>query len=411
MKLSYIILCCCLIFGNAERIYSQSLDSLIQEAYDNNIELQILEKQYQSRLQVVLQIAPRPDPELGIGLYPLPVETRLGTQLSRISAIQMLPQKGMVEAQKGLAAAKAQPIIEQINAQKLELAYQVKMAWLQVYELDKSRVVMQRNLQILESLENLALVKVETGKASPADVLMVQLQIQNLKNEILVLKKLREKPLADLKSILNRPALIDIEITDSLTFATLMYQKDSLLNIIKDHHPTLKLIELQQEVAKHTILVNTLKEKPTFGIGLDYMTVFSRQDADPIGNGRDIVQLRGTVKIPLYKDQYEAKRQEERLKIEALELQKQNTAEQYWAIIDKAYTDYETAQLRLDLYKQQIATTRTAIDFLKGAYSVNGQKFEELLRLEKAITDYDLMILKAIVNSHQAKVLIDKFLK
>lgn len=411
MKLSYIILCCCLIFGNAERIYSQSLDSLIQEAYDNNIELQILEKQYQSRLQVVLQIAPRPDPELGIGLYPLPVETRLGTQLSRISAIQMLPQKGMVEAQKGLAAAKAQPIIEQINAQKLELAYQVKMAWLQVYELDKSRVVMQRNLQILESLENLALVKVETGKASPADVLMVQLQIQNLKNEILVLKKLREKPLADLKSILNRPALIDIEITDSLTFATLMYQKDSLLNIVKDHHPTLKLIELQQEVAKHTILVNTLKEKPTFGIGLDYMTVFSRQDADPIGNGRDIVQLRGTVKIPLYKDQYEAKRQEERLKIEALELQKQNTAEQYWAIIDKAYTDYETAQLRLDLYKQQIATTRTAIDFLKGAYSVNGQKFEELLRLEKAITDYDLMILKAIVNSHQAKVLIDKFLK
>ena len=184
-----------------------------------------------------------------------------------------------------------------------------------------------------------------------------------------------------------------------------------LINPTKDHHPTLKLIELQQEVAKHTIIVNTLKEKPTFGIGLDYMTVFSRQDADPIGNGRDIVQLRGTVKIPLYKDQYEAKRQEERLKIEALELQKQNTAEQYWAIIDKAYTDYETAQLRLDLYKQQIATTRTAIDFLKGAYSVNGQKFEELLRLEKAITDYDLMILKAIVNSHQAKVLIDKFLK
>lgn len=411
MKLFKIIIFSLLIFGSLGKVYAQSLDSLTQEAYTNNLELQILEKQYQSKLQLALQIAPRPDPEAGIGVFPLPVETRLGAQVTRLSATQMLPQKGMVEAKKALANAKAQPILEQINARKLDLVYQVKTAWLQVYELDKSREIIQRNIRFLKSLEALALVKVETAKANPADVLQVQLKIQALQNELLILKKQREKPLADLKRVLNRSQAVAITVTDSLEFSVLMYQKDSLLANIQANHPMIKMYELQQEISKRAIEVNALKDQPTFGIGLDYITVIGRNDADPVGNGRDIVQLRGMVKIPLYKSQYEAKKQEELIKIEALELQKENTADQFMAVIEKAYTDYEMAQLRINLYEQQIKTTQAAIDILKGAYSVDGRKFEELLRLEKEMIDYDLMILKAVVSSHRAKILIERFLK
>ena len=406
--MKYIIIITLLIVGQA--VYAQSLDNLIQEAHTNNLELQILQKQYEAKLQLAPQIAPRPDPEAGLGVFPLPVETRLGAQVTRLSATQMFPQKGMVNAKKALADAKAQPILEQINARKLDLAYQVKMAWLQVYELDESRKIIQRNIRFLKSLEALTLVKVETNKANPADVLQVQLKIQWLENELLILEKQREKPLADLKRVLNKEENAAIEITDSLEFSVLMYQKDSLLANIQANHPMMKMYELQQEISKRTIDINALKNQPTFGVGLDYITVIGRNDADPTGNGRDIIQLRGTVKIPLYKDQYEAKKQEELLKIEAIELQKENTTDQFMAIIEKAYVEYETAQLRLKLYEQQIETTQAAIDILKGAYSVDGRKFEELLRLEKELIDYDLMILKAIVKSHQAKITIERFI-
>lgn len=410
MKLFKIIIFSLLIFGSLEKVYAQSLDSLIQEAYTNNLELQILEKQYQSKLQLAPQIAPRPDPEAGIGVFPLPVETRLGAQVTRLSATQMLPQKGMVAAKKALADAKAQPILEQINARKLELAYQTKTAWLQVYELDKSREIIQRNIRFLKSLEALALVKVETAKANPADVLQVQLKIQALQNQLLILEKQREKPLADLKRVLNRSEEVTMTITDSLEFSVLMYQKDSLMADIQTNHPMMKMYELQQEISKRAIEVNALKDQPTFGVGLDYITVIGRNDATPTGNGRDIVQLRGMVKIPLYKSQYEAKKQEELIKIEALELQKENTTDQFMAVIEKAYTDYEMAQLRINLYEQQIKTTQAAIDILKGAYSVDGRKFEELLRLEKEMIDYDLMILKAVVSSHRAKITVERFI-
>lgn len=390
--------------------FAQSLDSLINEAQTNNLELQILQKQYEAKLQLAPQIAPRPDPEIGVGVFPLPVETRLGAQVTRLSATQMFPQKGMVDAKKSLANAQTQPILEQINARKLDLAYQVKTAWLQVYELDESRKIIQRNIRFLKSLEALAKVKVETGKGNPADILRMQLQIQALENELLILAKQREKPLTDLKRVLNRKENVAIEITNSLEFSTLMYQKDSLFANIQSNHPMMKMYELQQEIAKRTIEVNALKDQLTFGVGIDYISVTERNDAMPTGNGRDIVQLRGTVKIPLYKDQYEAKKQEELLKIEALELQKENTIDQFMAVIEKAYTDYETAQLRMNLYKKQIQVTKAAIDILKAAYSVDGRNFEELLRLEKELIDYDLMILKAVVQSHYAKVEIERFI-
>ncbi|MFT6149570.1 MAG: outer membrane protein TolC [Saprospiraceae bacterium] len=390
--------------------FTQPLDSLISMTFANNLDLQILDKQYKSKLQLALQIAPRPDPELGVGVFPLPVETRLGAQIARVSATQMFPQKGMVNAKKALADAQAQPILEQITARKLDLTYQVKIAWLKVYELDKSCEIIGRNSRILKSLEALALIKVEIGKANPADVLQVQLNLQMLENERLILQKQREKPLADLKRILNKDEPTEITIIDSLEFSVLRYQKDSLLAAIQVHHPMVKMYGLQQEVSKKTIEVNALKGQPTFGVGLDYITVIGRSDAEVQGNGRDIIQLRGMVKIPLYKSQYKAKAQEELLKIEALELQKEHITDQFMAVIEKAYVDYETAQLRLNLYRQQIRTTKAAIDFLEAAYSVDGRKFEELLRLEKSLIDYDLMILKAIVKSHQAKIMVEQFI-
>lgn len=389
--------------------FAQSLDDLIQTAYSNNLEIKILDKQYQSKQQLSGQIALRPDPELGVGVFPLPVETRLGSQVVRLSATQMFPQKGMVAAKKDLANVMGEPILEQLNVRKLELAYRVKMAWLQVYELDESRNIAERNIRFLKSLEALALVKVETGKGNPADVLRVQLKIQALENQLLLLKKQREKPLAELRQILNSDAVLDVTITDSLEFSTLIFQKDSLLADIQANHPMIKMFALQQEIAKQEIAVNALKDKPTFGVGLDYITVIARNDAAPQGNGRDIIQLKGTIKIPLYKSQYEAKKQEELLKIEALELQKENAADQFLAMIEMAYTDYELAQLKMDLYKKQIKTTKAAIDFLTSAYSVDGRNFEELLQMEKELIDYDLLMLKAIVESHRAKVLVERF--
>ena len=93
-----------------------------------------------------------------------------------------------------------------------------------------------------------------------------------------------------------------------------------------------------------------------------------------------------------------------------MDVKKAEVLSRFMAVIDKAQTDYEMAQLRVDLYNKQIAITQSAINILESEYSAKGNSFDELLRLEKELIDYDLKILKAIVQSHQAKNQIEKFI-
>ena len=122
------------------------------------------------------------------------------------------------------------------------------------------------------------------------------------------------------------------------------------------------------------------------------------------------MQLRASVKIPLYKKKYEAKEREENLKIAALTDRKSDILNRFEATIEQAYTDYQTAQLRVELYQQQIEITKAAINILQTNYSSMGNGFDELLRLEKELIDYDLKMLKAIVQSHIAKSSIERFI-
>ncbi len=172
----------------------------------------------------------------------------------------------------------------------------------------------------------------------------------------------------------------------------------------------MNLYALQQEVARQSIALNNLHSKPSLGVGADYIYVRKRSDAEPASNGRDIVQLRGSIKIPLNKDQYDAKEREEQLRIALLEDKKINSSKQFLAVIEQAYTNYETARLNVELYQEQIKITKGAIQILESDYSASGKRFDELLTLHQALINYEEQILKAIVQSHLAKAKIERYI-
>lgn len=389
---------------------AQSLDDLMEKTVSENLELKILEQEYLGALEKAPQVDQLPDPEVGIGLFPLPVETRLGAQVARLSATQMFPWFGTLDNKADLENTKAKALYEKMGAQQLNLFYELKTAYFRLYEVKQSQSIVQRSIVLFEALERLALSKVESGKATTADVLRTQLKIEELKQELEILEAAKTKPTVTINQILNRSLETPIVITDSLSFAQLPFDKDTLTNNIQENHPMLHMFELQQEVARKAISLNNLNSKPSFGIGLDYIIVNQRSDANPANNGRDILQLRASVKIPLNKKKYNAKQAEENLKIATLENKKADILSLFNTTIEKAYADYHTAQLKMDLYKRQIEITQAAINILESEYSVKGSNFDELLRLEKELIDYDLKTLKAIVQSHLAKSVIERFI-
>ncbi len=410
MKNKPIITCFFLLLAWPLITQAQSLEELLSAAVENNLELKVLEKEYLAALEKAPQVSQMPEPEVGAGSFPFPVETRLGPQYFRLSATQMLPWFNSLDSKKDLELAKAKALYERIGARQLELAYEVKLSYYRLYETQQSQVIIRRNLALLESLERLALSKVESGKSTAADVLTVQLKTEELKKELKILEASKIAPTAAINQLLNRDLTTPIIITGSLSYGVLEFNKDALLADIEATHPMLRMFELQQDISRQSISLNELNGKPSFGVGMDYIMVGKRNDAEPLNNGRDIIQLRASVKIPLYREQYDAKEREENLRIDALEIKKEDLLARFSIAIEKAYAEYEIARLKMELYKKQIEITEAAIRILQTEYSAQGSNFGELLRLEKELIDYDLKMLKAVVQSYVALSSIERFI-
>ncbi|MCB9290728.1 MAG: TolC family protein [Lewinellaceae bacterium] len=393
-----------------QQMNAQPLENLLAAADSANLELKALYQDYLAALEKAPQVSQLPEPEAGLGVFPLPVETRLGPQWVRLSATQMFPWKGTLEARKDVALAMAKAQYEKIAASRLNLHYQAKQAYFQLYELDKRQQILQRSIKIFRTLESIATSRVEAGKANLADVLRIQIRIRGLEEELNVLENQKEKPLAAINQLLNRPEQSPVTLVDTLPLAEPPYERAALLNDIQEGHPMLRMFALQQEVARRSIELNVLEGKPSFRVGLDYIAVGKRSDADPVNNGRDILSPRVGVRIPLYREKYRAKEQEEELKIQALETRKQDLFLQFRSAIEQAYADLEDGEIKYRLYQEQKATTTSAIELLLAAYSNEGASFIDLLQLEDQLVQYDLMALSAVVKTQEAQAKVERYI-
>ncbi len=303
----------------------------------------------------------------------------------------------------------AEASFEQIAMWEWEIRYQLERAYYSLYELETSQDIIQENLQLLGSLKEVTEAKVANGVASLADVLRIDLDLQGYAKEMEILEAKKRKPLIQINQLLNRSFDTPIQIDSGLSFNSLSFNQDSLLVAIHSKHPQLRTLGIQQEASRAAIQLNEKEAKPAFGIGLDYLWVDPREDVFPTNNGRDAIQLKAMFSLPLSRNSYQAKEQEERFKIEAFENQKEELSSRFVSLIEQALADYESARLMYELYTQQIETTQAAIRILETAYSNEGKSFEELLDLERVLLEYELKQLNAIVMSYMARAEIGRY--
>jgi outer membrane protein TolC len=392
------------------QLAAQPLESLLVQADSANLELRALYLEYQAALEKAPQVSQLPDPEAGLGLFVLPVETRLGPQWVRLSATQVFPWKGALKARKDLVLVMAEAQYQKVEATRLNLHYQVRKAWYEYYELEQRQAILAERLGLYESLEALATTRVAAGKADLSDVLRIQLRIREIETEILQLRIRQRKPLATINQLLARPEGSPLAIHDTLPLADFPYDPPSLLDSIGESHPLLRIYALQQEAARQSIEVNRLEGMPSFAVGLDYIAVGKRADADPLHNGRDILGPRVGVRVPLYRDKYKAREQEERLRIEALEVRRTDQLLQFRAAIMQAFTDVQDAQLQYELARQQRETLISVWNLLLQAYETSGAGFTDLLQVDDQRIRYELLELAAIVQSHRGLNEVERYI-
>ena len=152
-------------------VQAQTLDTYIQEAEDNNPEVQAFELKYNIATEKMAEADALPDTELSAGIFVSEPETRTGAQKARFSIKQMLPWFGMITARENYAGSLAEVDYLDIAITRRKLRLSVSQSYYRLYAILKKQEVLDENVQLLRTYEQLALTSVEVGDASAVDVL------------------------------------------------------------------------------------------------------------------------------------------------------------------------------------------------------------------------------------------------
>jgi len=450
-----------LFLGVQSTSFSQSLDEYLKVAAENNPELKAYFNEYLASLEKVPQVGALPDPELTMGFFFQPMERFMGNQQADIQLMQMFPWFGMLKTQKDQASKMALAQYEVFQDAKYRLFYQVKNTWYQLYRLEEEIRITEENLEILKQYERLALIRFQSadigtgsgpsnmqqatsmnsgsstssassmggmsggmtsgtsGKSSSkggssmgtsssmngggsgmSDVLRVRIQIKELENTLALLEDSRLPIKAEFNQLLNRDINEVVSIADSLSGSVVSWERQALLDSITQNNPMLKMLDAEEEAYEAQKKMARLEGRPMLGAGVNYIPFSPRtENGMPMG-GNDMVMPMLRLTIPIYRKKYNALQKEAELKQLAVQQRRENTVNQLTTRWSTALRDLDDATRRTKLYREQTDLARQTLNLLMTSYATDGRDFEEVLRVQQQLLDYQLKLITSIVDQH-----------
>ena len=242
----------------------------------------------------------------------------------------------------------------------------------------------------------MAEASVRSGKGKLSNILLVQRTEESLRLDILIINQRKEESIIIINSWAGRPLYDSIAV---IVPSILLGSQQELELFASQAHPSFQIIDRSIAASEKVIDLTQLERKPKIGVGLDYGWIDRRNDVENLsGNGRDVVMPVGSIKIPIHTDRFDSKRQEEKLKQEALSALKQDKKERYLSELAMARSQIQRSQLEIDKMSQLKEITTETIKLMETEYANTSTSFEELLRLEMELFDYELFIAQARYN-------------
>lgn len=411
-KITYIIIAF-LIFVLSGNIFAQDiLDQYLNTAAKNNPGLKAKFNEYHAALEKVPQVGTLPDPTIAFGYFIQPVETRVGPQRAKIGINQMFPWFGTLDAKEDVAVQNAKAKYEAFEEAKSMLFFDAKSTYFNIYFVIKGIDITRENIAILNTFQQLALIKVGTGVSSIVDEMRVEMEINELENQLACLIDSKLAFTVKFNKLLNEPESNTVIIPNVLWNKNLPISKEALLDSITTQNHLVKQLE-------HKIISWQNQEKvarkmgmPQFSVGFDY-AIIGKSSNPALGNenGKDAFLLpKVGVAIPLYRKKYTAMIKEASLYIEATQFKKEDKQNQLTSLFEMGYKDYKDAKRRIDLYQKQLKLAEKSLDVLLTSYSSNGQNFEEVLRMERKVLKYAIELDKARADNNASISFIDYLL-
>jgi outer membrane protein TolC len=445
--------------------FTQSLDEYLMIAAENNPELKAYFNEYLAAMEKVPQVGALPDPEVTLGFFIMPMERFMGTQKADIQLMQMFPWFGMLKSQKDEASKMAMTQYELYQNAKNNLFYEVKSTWYEMYRLKEEIRITEENLDIMRQYERLALIRFQSagtgagtntvvmptkpatnqnsitsssggmsggmasgvtqapsqnstpmGSATPmgksgsgmSDVLRVRIEIKSLENTLAFLKDSRLPLQALFNQLLSRDYDQEVVIIDTLINRSISLERIAILDSITTNNPMLRMLDAEVEAYEAQKTMAKLEGRPMLGAGINYMPFGPRTENGMSMGGNDMVMPMVRFSVPIYRKKYTALLKEAELKQLAVKQRRENTVNSLSTQWSGAMRNLDDAVRKIEFYNGQTELTKQTLNLIMTSYATDGRDFEEVLRVQQQLLNYQLSLITAVVNQQTTIAELEK---
>lgn len=378
------------------------LASYLELGLRHSPSLQALEARLEASLERGVQERALPNPVLSYTEFVEELQTRTGPNERRVRLDQSFPWPGLRGAKGALADADAARLASELDLARLEQAGAIADAWLGLAFAHRSLAIAREELELLGALTVVVQSRVETG--GPRED-WINLEIEIARVEDLVSEG--EDSLRPRSARLAGACGFGAEEGELPATLEQIEQWHSSVSDVRGRaagtNPRARVLETAIDRAEAAREVAERADRPSLGLGVEYIDIGDPIDPTTPGGGDDPVAVRMSIGLPVWRDSYaaagrEAERGERaaRLELDAWELELQ-------AEIESAIFDLADADRGLELCRSVLSPRSTeAFELTEARYAVGEATFAELIDAERAVLGVQLESARALRDRGRA---------
>jgi outer membrane protein, heavy metal efflux system len=340
-----------------------------------------------------------PDPELQFGLMNRMVSDFGSTMdpmtMNQVQLMQMLPWPGKLGNARRAAARMAGAAQADALDQALMLAAQVRMAYYEVANADRSLEVMRRTQNLLRDFLQISTTMYAVGTAIQQDVLRAQVEVARMGEDITRMEQERVAMAARLNALLGREATTPVPAVELPEPGAELPPADSLIAGALARRPAL-VAGMERVAAAEATLAGARRELfPDFRVGVAYQ---SRPAYD------DMISLMVGISLPIFagRRQLPMRRQMAAMRdMAAAELLsvRNETIARVVEMRARAERDRNLARL----YRSSILPqARGAVQAALASYRVGRVSFMQLVDNQMTVNQYEIETIRLLADYQQA---------
>jgi len=382
------------------------LADLVAEAERKHPAIQAAARLVEAKRARVPQARAWPDPQLSIGYMgdPAPFKTQANDPSSyrQFGVMQEIPYPGKRELRGKIAEKEVDAEGWNVEAARRRVRAEVKLAYFELWGVDRALDTTQKNKDLLEKLARIAEERYKVGKGLQQDVLRAQVEVTRVLQRLTILRQRRRTLEARLNSLLLRPLDSPLGPLEAVEKSSFAYTLDELLEKGVANAPEIRRQE--QLIEQSQVAINLAKRDyyPDFSVGWDYQ---NRGSGQP-----EMYGLRFTVNLPVfYKSKQRQALSEASFTLAATREMREAAKTTLLFRVKEQYLTARASEELLTLYAKGIVPqSMLALESALAAYQVGSLDFLSLITNFITVLDYEISYYEELANHQKALARIEE---